>query len=180
MTDKPGLRRELRARRDAFVAAGRAEIAPPPEFLARLEKGLTVASYVPVGSEADPAPLARAAVAAGCAIALPHVTGRAEPIRFLAWDTEAALAAGPYGLSQPEAAARELRPDIVLTPLLGFDAALHRLGQGAGHYDRAFAAFPDAWRVGVAWSVQQVAALPADAWDLPLHGIATETGWVTG
>lgn len=176
MTDKPTLRRELRARRAAFVAAGRPAIRPPSDYLARLAHGLTVASYVPVGSEADPHLLARAAVDAGCAIALPHVTSRAAELRFLAWDTEAALAAGPFGLSQPDAAAAELVPDIILTPLVGFDADRNRLGQGAGHYDRAFARFPDAWRVGIAWSVQQVDALPADSWDVPLHLIVTERG----
>lgn len=176
MTDKHTLRRELRARRDAFVANGQPQIAPPPEYLARLAHGLTVASYVPVGSEADPHLLARAAVEAGCRIALPHVTSRAEPLRFLAWDTEAALAAGPFGLSQPDAAAAELEPDIILTPLVGFDAAGNRLGQGAGHYDRAFERFPDALRIGIALSVQLVDSLPIDSWDVPLHMIVTEKG----
>lgn len=178
MTDKPTLRRALRARRDAFVADRARTIVPPPVFLARLAAGLTVASYVPVGSEADPQLLARAAVDAGCAIALPHVTSRAEPLRFLAWETEAALAAGPFGLSQPEAAAAEVVPDIILTPLVGFDPARNRLGQGAGHYDRAFVRFPDAWRVGVAFTAQQVDSLPADDWDVPLHLIVTEAGTV--
>ncbi len=179
MTDKPTLRRDLRARRDAFVAGGKPTLSPPPQFLARLTRGLTVASYVPTGSEADPAPLARAAVDAGCVIALPHVTSREQPIRFLAWEDEAALAAGTFNLMQPHEDAPELRPDLILTPLVGFDAALNRLGQGAGHYDRAFAAFPDAIRVGVAYAVQQVPALPADPWDVPLHAIVTEKGWIT-
>lgn len=175
MTDKPTLRAELRVRRDAF---GPARLPVLPEFTARLARGLTVASYVPVESEADPSPLARAAVEAGCQLALPHVTTRAEQMRFLAWDTEAALAAGPFGLSQPDAAAAELHPDIILTPLVGFDRALNRLGHGAGYYDRAFARFPDAWRVGMALSVQQVDSLPVEAWDIPLHAILTERGWL--
>ena len=118
-------------------------------------------------------------VEAGCALALPHVTSRAAPIRFLSWETEAELALGPFGLRQPAESATELRPDIILTPLVGFDRALNRLGQGAGHYDRAFAAFPEAWRVGIAWSVQQVPMLPLDPWDAPLHAIATEQEWLT-
>ena len=100
-------------------------------------------------------------------------------MRFLAWETEAALVAGPHGLSQPAAHAIELRPDIILTPLLAFDAKLNRLGQGAGYYDRAFERFPDAWRIGVAWSVQQVAELPTEPWDIPLHAVVTEQGWIS-
>jgi 5-formyltetrahydrofolate cyclo-ligase len=177
--DKLALRARLRAARDAFVAGKPSPIEVPPEFPARLSHGLTITSYVPMGSEADPSPLARAATDAGCVLALPHVTVRSEPMRFLAWETEAALEAGPFGLSQPAADAIELRPDIILTPLLAFDAELDRLGQGAGYYDRAFARFPDAWRVGVAWSVQQVEDLPVEPWDMPLHAVITEQGWIT-
>ena len=175
MTDKPALRRALRTARSALVP--RPDIPAPPEFLANLAHGLTVASYVPVGGEADPHHLARAAVEAGCRIALPHVTSREEELRFLAWDTEAALAPGPFGLSQPELTAAELAPDLILTPLVGFDAAGNRLGQGAGHYDRAFARFPDALRIGIAFDVQQTDSLQPDPWDVPLHAIVTESGW---
>ena len=91
---KQALRARLRAARDAFVAGKPSPIAVPDAFRARLDRGLTVTSYVPIGSEADPSPLARAAVAAGCVLALPHVTVRSEPMRFLAWETEAVLEAG--------------------------------------------------------------------------------------
>jgi 5-formyltetrahydrofolate cyclo-ligase len=179
MMDKAAIRARIRATRDLFFSEGPPAIVPPAEFLARLEHGLTIASYVPMGSEADPLLLARAAVERGCAIALPHVTVRTEPMRFLAWDSEAALIPGPYGLSQPHHEALALAPDIVLTPLLAFDSALNRLGQGAGYYDRAFAQFPDAWRVGVAWSVQQVESLKTEPWDIPLHAVLTEKDWIT-
>lgn len=173
------LRARLRAERDAFVAGTPRAIAVPGQFRARLDHGLTVTSYVPIGSEADPSPLARAAVEAGCVLALPHVTVRSEPMRFLAWETEAALEAGPFGLSQPAARAAELRPDIILTPMLAFDVCLNRLGQGAGYYDGAFARFPDAWRVGVAWSIQRIDDLPVDPWDMKLDAVVTEQGWIT-
>jgi 5-formyltetrahydrofolate cyclo-ligase len=180
VTDKPSLRSQLRATRDLFFTGAHDPIAVPRAFIDRLSRGLTVTSYVPIGSEADPSPLARAAIDAECVLALPHVTRRrADPLRFLAWETEAALVEGPLGLRQPAESTAELRPDIILTPLLGFDRSLNRLGQGAGYYDRAFAAFPDAWRVGVAWSAQEVASLPTDSWDIPLHAIATEKEWLT-
>ena len=177
MTDKPALRARIRAARDAFFATNPPPVIPPPQFLALLAPGLTITSYVPVGSEADPSLLAHAAAEAGCIIALPHVITRAAPMRFLAWDTEAALVAGPFGLSQTAHDATALEPDIILTPLLAFDAKLDRLGQGAGYYDRAFAHFPNARRIGVAWSVQRVESLPTDAWDMRLHAVITEHEW---
>jgi 5-formyltetrahydrofolate cyclo-ligase len=178
-TEKPTLRAHLRATRETFALSPRPSITPSPAFLARLGPGITIASYVPMRGEIDPSPLTRAAVEAGCAIALPHVVRRSEPMRFLAWDAEDDLHPGQFGLQQPHHEAPALTPDIILTPLLGFDRALNRLGQGAGYYDRAFAEFPDAWRIGIAWSVQEVDALPTDAWDVPLHAVATEKEWLT-
>lgn len=176
MTDKRALRARLRAVRDGFARNG--VVSPSPAFLARLSPGLTLASYVPVGSEADPLPLVHAALAAGCVVALPHVVDRISPIRFLAWDRDSPLVAGPFGLRQPADSSHEGTPDIILTPLVGFDRRGNRLGQGAGHYDRAFARHPHAWRIGVAWSVQETAALAPDPWDVPLHAIVTESEWI--
>lgn len=176
MTDKLALRARLRARRDAFAPS--APVVVPTVFVKALHVGPIVAAYRPVGSEADPAPFVAAARRAGCRLALPHVTSRAEPIRFLAWDEAAPLVPGPFGLQQPPADAAVLHPDIILTPLLGFDAACNRLGQGAGHYDRAFAEHPDAWRIGIAWSAQRLDTIAIDSWDVPLHAVATEKDWI--
>lgn len=175
---KPALRRWLRAARDAFVASEPPAIDPPAAYLALLRPGTIVASYRPIGSEADPARLVEAALARGCDLALPHVVDRAGALRFLVWHPDHALHPGPFRLEQPHADRDEVRPDIVLTPLLGYDHALRRLGQGAGHYDRAFAALPAAVRIGVAWSVQYVDPLPSDPWDVPLHAVITEQGWI--
>lgn len=173
--DKRALRARLRACRDG-ATGGPIPLHPP--YLARLRPGLAVASYIPVGGEADPAPLTRAARQAGCRLVLPHVLDRATPLRFLAWASGVTLDPGPFGLSQTPADAPELAPDIILSPLVGFDRSGNRLGQGAGHYDRAFAQHPQAWRVGIAWSVQEVDALTPDPWDVPLHAIATEKEWI--
>lgn len=177
--DKAALRARMRAARLAFARTTDRLPLPSAEFLARLSAGLTVASYVPMAGEADPSALARAAAEAGCAIALPHVTTRDAPMRFLAWDSEDDLVPGVFGLHQPHRESPALAPDIVLTPLVAFDAKLNRLGQGAGYYDRAFATFPQAWRIGIAWSVQRVDVLPADSWDVPLHAVVTEQEWIT-
>ena len=174
--EKLALRAHLRAERDRFALESSSAILAPPEFAARLEPGMIVSTYIAIGSEADPGQLAAAAAGAGCILALPHVTDRAAPMRFLAWGFGDPLVTGPLGLRQPDATCEEVAPDVIVTPLLGFDARLNRLGQGAAFYDRAFARYGDAWRVGVAWSVQQVPAIPADIWDVPLHAVITEEG----
>jgi 5-formyltetrahydrofolate cyclo-ligase len=176
IVDKQALRAKLRADRDLFASQSSTAILAPEAFLRRLVPGAVVATYSPVGSEADPTQLAAAAAARGCRLALPHVIDRATPIRFLGWELGQPLVAGPFNLRQPHESSPEVAPDAILTPLVGFDRRLNRLGQGAGHYDRAFARYEQAWRVGVAWSVQEVPAIPADIWDVPLHAIVTEEG----
>lgn len=172
--DKPGLRTELRRLRRAFVFGGRNSPAPPPLFLNALRPGMIVASYAPIGSEADPAAFEAAALRAGASLAWPVVIDRESPINFHV-PINGAMTVGPFGLRQPTSESPAVAPDIILTPLLGFDSRCNRLGQGAGHYDRAFAAWPEALRIGIAWSVQQVAELPCDPWDIPLDAIVTET-----
>jgi 5-formyltetrahydrofolate cyclo-ligase len=167
----------MRAARRTFASAE--PIRVDPAFLERLRPGLIVAGYRPIGGEADPAPLERVATVAGCILALPRVEDRATPMRFLAWSPAVPLETGPLGLQQPPGDAPELIPDIILTPLVAFDQAGGRLGQGAGYYDRAFTLHPDSWRVGVAWSIQEVPRIPVDPWDVPLDAVATEKEWIT-
>src|SRR3569623_2895108 len=141
ITDKAALRAQMRVARDAFVASRRPAITVPDALRARFGHGVTLTSNDPIGSEADPSSLARAATEAGCVLALPHIATRCEPMRFLAWATEATLVAGPFSLRQPAADAIELRPDVILTPLVAFDAKLDRLGQAAAYYERAIVRF---------------------------------------
>ncbi len=182
---KSELRRRHRAERDLFTAnlsVGEKALSFShlPSPLARLcRPGTVVAGYVAKGSEADPARLLAAAEALGCTIALPHVTSKVAPMRFLRWQTDTPLEEGPFGLFQPSADADEVNPDIVLAPLVAFDTRLMRLGQGAGHYDRALSMLENAAAVGIAWSVQETDILPTDAWDVPLDAVLTERSWIS-
>lgn len=173
--DKAQMRARLRAARLAFEGPA---LSVPAALQARLARPGVMASYLPMGGEIDPAPIIDAARAKGWQIALPHITTRAAPMRFLGWSPRDTLIDGPFGLRQPAPDAPELAPELILTPLVAFDRALNRLGQGAGHYDRAFDALPDALRIGVAWSGQQVPKVPVDAWDIALHAIVTEREWI--
>jgi 5-formyltetrahydrofolate cyclo-ligase len=65
-------------------------------------------------------------------------------------------------------------PDFLLVPLLAFDRRGHRLGYGAGYYDRTLDALSDAFALGCAYAIQEVPEVPAGPGDKPLHAIATE------
>jgi 5-formyltetrahydrofolate cyclo-ligase len=181
---KSELRAQYREMRADFVDAlsdmerAIAFSAVPAPLKRHFKSGVTVAGYIPVGSEADPQALLHQAAESGCTLALPHVTSRAAPMQFLRWAMDDALEDGPFGLRQPVANAYLCRPDVILVPLVAFDSRLMRLGQGAGHYDRALSLLDQAYTVGIAWSVQQAPALPADPWDIPLNAILTEKAWI--
>lgn len=183
--DKPALRRQMRAARRAFVAGlddaglNLAHESLAALVLPRLGDARVIAGYVAAGAEVDPLPILIAARAQGRAIALPLVESREAPMRFVRWTPGDPLAPAALGLMQPAPDSPPAEPDFVLTPLVAFDRALNRLGQGAGHYDRAFALLPAARRIGLAWACQEVEALPADPWDMPLDAIATEREWIT-
>ena len=191
---KNELRTLLRGRRRAFVSALGPTLrqalleALADRVLADVRDDHPVSGYVAIGAEIDPAPLLARLAARGVALALPHVgetaggeTAGGETagaMRFLRWRPGEPLVAGPRGLLQPSAAATEIEPRLILTPLVGFDRARRRLGQGGGYYDRAFAAHPAARRVGLAWSVQEAEGVPMDPWDMLLDAVATEREWI--
>jgi 5-formyltetrahydrofolate cyclo-ligase len=184
-TSKSELRAHFRKARADFVEnlsdQERAiAFGTPPTMLSQLfAAGKIVAGYIPVGSEADPRKLLTAAQNAGCSIALPYVTSKASPMKFLRWSFDEPLFPGPFGLMQPHPDNAQFQPDVILTPLVAFDRHLMRLGQGAGHYDRALSIANTAVKVGIAWSVQEAEELPTDPWDIPLDAILTEKAWIS-
>lgn len=192
MTSKTDLRIRLRNLRHEFVLQNNISeissqsvcIAPLLDFIARAR---CLACYHDVKGEAGVMPLAEYAARHNVRTALPWLPptdnkdeARKAGIIFRRWSPGDPLQQTALGFYQPIDDAATLTPDLILTPLVGFDRALNRLGQGAGHYDRVFQNWPDAIRVGVAWSVQEVDHLPVDPWDVPLDAIITEREWILG
>ena len=189
MSDDPGkttLRTLARERRRAFLTsldplAHRLAFKAIPSPLARrLTDAQTVALYMGLDDEAPAQRLAPQLAAMGKTLALPRVIDRLGSMDFLTWTPEDQLFPGLYGTHHPEPSGPAVTPDVIIAPLLGFDRAMNRLGQGGGYYDRTFARYPDALRIGLAWSVQEHDALPADPWDLPLDIILTEIELIEG
>ncbi len=136
--------------------------------------GPIVAGYIAIGDEIDPAPLLARLKARGATIALPRVE-RDAPMTFRDADPKY-LEPGPFGLTQPSLEAPEIRPSLVLAPLLAFDVRGARLGYGKGHYDRAMAGLRASGRVfylGLAYAQQQADVVPADRRDLLLDWVET-------
>ncbi len=156
------MRREMLRRRAGF----------PPAALCR-EAALEarcIAGYWPVRGEIDPRPLLQAL---GRPVALPVTGARGTVLDFRLWRPGDRMAPGPFGIPEPTGPTAE--PDVLLVPLLAFDARGNRLGYGGGYYDRTIAA-TGALAIGAAHAAQEVAAVPVGPDDRRLAGILTETG----
>jgi len=180
---KGALRAALRARRSEHVAAlgpsaaRAAAEAAAENLLPHVPAGATVSLYLAMHDEIDPEPLADALHARGHALALPALIDRST-MRFLAWQPGDSVELGPMKLRQPPLSTPERAPDLIVTPLTGFDRLGGRIGYGAGHYDRAFQLYPGAHRIGLAWAIQEVETVPHDPWDVRLQAIVTERGFL--
>lgn len=103
-------------------------------------------------------------------------------MKFAPLRTDRGIRRNSFGIAEPRHREREHRGklDVVLVPLVGFDADGNRLGMGGGYYDRHFSylrsrsAFLRPRLIGVAYELQRVSEIPKDPWDVPLWGIVTE------
>ena len=85
-----------------------------------------------------------------------------------------AMASGVYDIPVPEAR-NVVRPDVVLAPLVGFDAENYRLGYGGGYFDRTLAALaPRPVAIGVGFEVQHLDSVYPRPHDIPMEVIVTE------
>ncbi|MHA1597989.1 MAG: 5-formyltetrahydrofolate cyclo-ligase [Alphaproteobacteria bacterium] len=183
--EKARLRTEARAlRRAAFEAAGATAASAIAkhgmDFLGSVE-GRVVAGYMAHGSEVDLGPLLAALADAGATLALPVVRAANVALTFRAWLPGDPLIEGAYGIGAPDDTALEVTPDIVLVPLLAFDADGHRLGQGGGFYDRTLENLRrhgDVTAIGVAFAAQRVSTIPRIEHDQRLDGVITEDGTI--
>ena len=178
-SEKDRLRAEALAKRDALAKDERAAAADliATQILAfqrEIGQG-PLSGFWPIRSEVDPRPAMIQFAERGVALALPVVTG-AELV-FRLWRPGEELARGPFGLSEPFADAPSLDPIAMLVPLAAFDRRGHRIGYGAGFYDRAIARLAPKKRpftIGIAFAVQEIAAVPDEVHDQPLDRIVTE------
>ena len=181
--DKATLRVRLRGlrRRLASEIPDAAQRAAQHLLLDKLPPYAAFALYHPTGSEMDPRPLLPLLHRAGARPALPAACARDEVLVFRLWDEAVRLSPDAFGIPAPPAMAPRLEPDLVITPVLGFDRAGRRLGQGAGHYDRTLAklrAQKPVFVIGLAFSGQEVDTLPDEPHDERLDAILTETGYI--
>ena len=184
------LRAELRSRRRNLAPLYRARaarlVAHHFDQAFHLRPGLRIAAYASMREELDTAPLIELAHRRGCRIFLPRINRRTGRIRFVESLAGGRERRNHLGILEPHgtthASTRWL--DLVIAPLVGFDARGMRLGMGGGYYDRTFAFrnIHTSWRrprlIGVAYALQQLQSIAAAAHDVRLDAVVTERGVV--
>jgi 5-formyltetrahydrofolate cyclo-ligase len=185
---KASVRKQLRAQRRSLSAASHRQrsmlAAKAVMRLTSFAAGKRVAVYLPFDRETDTAALIAAARRRGIRLFVPVISDRRHS-RMRFYPLEGKTNPGVFGISVPlgthrPVAARWL--NLIVIPLVGVDSDGWRLGMGRGYYDRALA-FRRRRRnwmgphlVGLAFDCQRTESGFAQAWDVRLNSLATESG----
>jgi 5-formyltetrahydrofolate cyclo-ligase len=176
MTDvKAAARAEAFARRAEAFARGQGQAADLlADYLAG-QAGRVLSGYMPMRTEIDPLP---AMAAHRGPVGVPVILGKGQALRFREWTPGARMVEGSFKALIPEEGAW-VEPEVLIVPLLAFDARGYRLGYGGGFYDRTLAglrARGPVLAVGFGFAAQEVAEVPTDAFDQRLDAVVTEAG----
>ena len=181
------IRQQLRAQRltlsTAQQQAAAHAVAQHVTTSAEFNNASNIGAYWAWNAELDPAPLLEQAWALGKSVYLPVLDG--DLLQFAAYLPNSTLRPNRFRIPEPDVIRSAwLAPaalDIVLTPLVAFDANGMRLGMGGGFYDRSFAFLSQRSEknkppllIGLAYAFQEVPLLLHQPWDVPLYAVATE------
>jgi 5-formyltetrahydrofolate cyclo-ligase len=176
MNDVKAKAREMAfAARKAAFSAGQGQAADIlADYLAQ-QAGKILSGYMPMRTEIDPLP---AMAAHQGPVGVPVIIGKGQALRFREWTPGARMVEGAFKALIPEEGAW-VEPQVLIVPLLAWDARGYRLGYGGGFYDRTLEglrAKGPVLAVGFAFAAQEVAAVPTEPTDQRLDAIVTEKG----
>lgn len=180
---KKALRAEALGQRDALDPGWRAkaalQLAETGADAIRFAPGTVVSGFWPMRSEFDVRPLMTRLAERGARLCLPAILDKTT-IVFREFHPDIAMVDMGFGTQGPSENAAVLDPTIMLVPLAAFDRRGHRIGYGAGYYDRAIAVLeqkgiaPELF--GIAFDCQEVARVPDEPHDVPLPALLSESG----
>jgi 5-formyltetrahydrofolate cyclo-ligase len=178
--DKARLRAEALAKRDALapeLRAAAAETIAARGLPIPVPPGAVVSGFMPMKSEINPLPLLRRLASDGARLALPAIAGRGQPLIMRNYAFGDEFARGQWGIREPKPEAGEVDPDILIVPLACFDRTGHRIGYGAGYFDMTITrlrGLKPVVALGIAFALQEIAAVPAAPHDARLDFVLTE------
>jgi 5-formyltetrahydrofolate cyclo-ligase len=162
------------ARKRAFEAGQGQAAEILADYLAP-HRGKVLAGYMPMRTEIDPLPAMAAHQGVVC---VPVIMGAGQALRFREWSPGCAMEPGEFGALIPAEGAWVV-PEVLIVPLVGFDARGFRLGYGGGFYDRtleSLRARGPVLAIGFAFDGQEMAEVPIEPTDQKLDVMVTESG----
>jgi 5-formyltetrahydrofolate cyclo-ligase len=174
------LRLQLRSKRSALPRSEKESVTVTVLDLVRGNfpelSNACIGFYWPFQGEIDLRRLVRDFLSLGAEAALPVVVERQQPMEFWSWRPGVKLGRGIWNIPVPRD--RDLvKPTVLLVPLLGFDAAGYRLGQGGGYYDRTLANLPQRpLTIGIGYEFGRLETIHPQPHDIPMDAIVTERG----
>ena len=146
-----------------------------------LQNKPTVAAYASIHHEVKTDRLLASLLAKGFCLTLPVVRKETRTMEFRQVDSIKALTPGPFGILEPQTG-RLCPPEeigVFFIPGLAFDRQGNRLGKGGGYYDRYLKTVKHtAVKVGLAFQLQLIEALPVTTTDLKVDSLITEEGFI--
>ena len=168
----------LRALSPEARAAAEAEIARRVWTVPEIAGARTLLIYASLPEEVATDAIAEEARRRGIVLVYPRCLAGGV-MALHAVDAADALRPGRFGIREPNADACPITDiaavDAALIPGLAWDRGGHRLGRGAGYYDRLLA--DPRWRgfrCGLFFAAQEAESIPRDEWDVRLDAIVTD------
>jgi 5-formyltetrahydrofolate cyclo-ligase len=179
---KAALRQRARALRSTIpadaIAQRSARIVASLGQLPDVATATSVALFYPIESrnEVDLRALDGLLRAAGKRLAYPSIDPDTRVMTFRHAACLTSFEERGLGFREPSPDAPELAPlDVIVVPALQIDSLGHRIGYGAGFYDRTLPRFsPPARTIGVAFDFQLISEVPVTAGDVPVDVIVTD------
>lgn len=138
-----------------------------------------ISLYNAIGNEFDLAPLAAELRKHDVTLCMPVVVKVGAALIFREWPENCEMVEDLFRILAPSDAHAEIKPDIVLVPLLAFDRQGYRLGYGGGFYDRSLAELGSSIvSIGVGFAGQEMQKVPTGEFDSAVDYILTEDEFV--
>lgn len=189
--DKQALRKQILATRQ-LLGAGEVEQRSQrvfKNFLSHIDTLLapdysSVALYFPIRGEVDTRPFYKYFKARKRRCLFPKMSSpvQSAPLEFFEVGDWAELSLGALGIGEPRPnlGAVSVRPDVVIVPGIAFSHDAHRVGFGAGYYDRTIEEWGLSGQreltrlVGIAYDFQLLPQLPSEPHDQVLDYVVAE------
>ncbi len=185
------LRSSIRRQRQQLTAAQQRQhallVCKNLSRLRPFQKARRIALYLAANGELDPTPIAKLSRRTCRQLYLPvlHPFSHGR-LFFCEWKEHAQLQPNHFGILEPCCRGNRRMPlrslDLILVPLVAFDASAQRIGMGGGFYDRTLgkARGSSTWKrpylIGIAHEMQRLPAIKSQKWDVPLDAVVTEAG----